>query len=605
MPMDQPPNMPVPESPVPNRDKILEQLFYSVIEGILVANRAGTIVMSNPSCDQLFGYDTGELNGSNVDQLVPTHVRGKHAALRSIYHNEPQFRKMGEGLDLYGIRKDGSQFPVEISLNGVSIDGESLVIAFIIDITGRRKAENQSLQLGKVVDQTQNEIYLFDAQHLKFVRVNAGAMNNLGYSRAEMLAMTPLDVLSQPYHTPLQQGLAQLREGSRQSLMVEGRHQRKDGTTYPVQMFLQLSTLEVNPVFIAIVLDITERKAAEEALRKEKETAQMYLDIAAATFVLIDNDETVQLINQYGAKLLGSTEEEIIGKNWFDHFIPEADREEMRRVFHTIMNPEKEGIDYYENSVLTTSGETRLLAWRNTVIHGADGQPVSAISSGTDITDQRQADRVRYTAMIDGQEQERRRVAKELHDGLGQSLSAISLNLNILEAELEQLSDKSKTAFKNLKILLDNTVSDVKSISQALMPRVLEDYGLVRALRNLGTMIGQTSLVSVNLQLHGMEQRLQPNIEIALYRLAQELINNSLKHAKAKEINVQLVRYDASVVLMVEDNGRGFDVGRVQQTGSGLGLKNIENRVRALNGEHFIDSSPDGGTSVTIELPLK
>jgi len=595
----------LPKGKALNREEILEKLFYSVIEGILVVNERGAIIMSNPSCNKLFGYEEGELNGLSVDQLVPGHVRGRHTGLRKIYHNEPQFRKMGEGLDLYALRKDGSQFPVEISLNGISIEGQSLVIAFIIDITGRKKAENQSLQLGKVVDQTQNEIYLFDAASLKFVRVNRGAINNLGYTLQELLQMTPLNIVSHNYHPQLQQGLQQLQQGAQESLMVEGRHLRKDGSSYPVQMYLQLSTLEVNPVYIAIVLDISERKAAEEALRREKETAQMYLDIAAATFVLINEDETVQLINQHGAALLGKNEKEIVGTNWFDNYIPEENREEMRRVFHSIMDPNKEGIDYYENGILTANGETRLLAWSNTVIHEADGRPVATLSSGTDITDQRLADRLRYNAMLDGQEQERRRVAKELHDGLGQSLSAISLNLNILEPELEKLSDKSKSAFKNLKILLDNTVSDVKSISQDLMPRVLEDYGLVRALKYLCDMIGETNLITINLQFFGMEKRLQPKLEIALYRLAQELINNSLKHAQGNEISLQLIRYEASVVLMVEDNGQGFDVAAVRQTGGGLGLKNIENRVNAFGGEHFIDSSPEMGTSVTIEIPLQ
>ena len=169
-------------------------------------------------------------------------------------------------------------------------------------------------------------------------------------------------------------------------------------------------------------------------------------------------------------------------------------------------------------------------------------------------------------------------MAQELHDGLRQSLTAIQLYLNALESDVSQFAQKNQEALEKVKLILQTTTQEVRSISRDLMPNVFKDYGLVKALEFLCQTINETNTVQVQLQVYGLEHEPDQARKIGLYRVAQELINNALKHAQATRIDVQLVEHEASVVLTVEDDGRGFNVPAKDSPRSSFGLRNIEYR---------------------------
>ena len=157
---------------------------------------------------------------------------------------------------------------------------------------------------------------------------------------------------------------------------------------------------------IGIARDITERKKSEDMLRRERDKAQQYLDIAGVMLVAIDANQRVKLINKKGCEILGYCEEDIVGKNWFDIFIPEKSREDVKNVFVKIMKGETEAAEYHENSVVTKNGEERLIAWRNSLIKDDEGNITGTLSSGEDITEHKQAE----DALIDSEERYRRLV---------------------------------------------------------------------------------------------------------------------------------------------------------------------------------------------------
>jgi PAS domain S-box-containing protein len=136
----------------------------------------------------------------------------------------------------------------------------------------------------------------------------------------------------------------------------------------------------------AIGDDITERKRMEESLRRERDRAQTYLSVARVIFVAIDKDERISLINRKGCEILGYSQEEILGKNWFDTFLPEKEREQVRSVFQELMAGDIEAVEYFENSIVTKSGEERIIAWHNTTLKDEDGHVITSLSSGEDIT---------------------------------------------------------------------------------------------------------------------------------------------------------------------------------------------------------------------------
>ena len=136
------------------------------------------------------------------------------------------------------------------------------------------------------------------------------------------------------------------------------------------------------------------------------------------------------------------------------------------------------------------------------------------------------------------------------------------------------------------------------------MPSILQDYGLVTAVEFLCQTINDTNEIQVQFQHYGMDSKLNRTQTVGLYRVAQELINNALKHSGAQRINIQLIGHDQSVVLLVEDDGRGFDPKALKATHPTFGLRNIQTRVKSLAGTLEIDSRPEEGTFATVEIPL-
>lgn len=208
------------------------------------------------------------------------------------------------------------------------------------------------------------------------------------------------------------------------------------------------------------------------------------------------------------------------------------------------------------------------------------------------------------SAMLEGQEGERKRIAQDLHDRLGSMLSMVKLHFKSVEDNIQSIRENNIAMYNKANNLLDEACDEVRKIAHDLTSGVLNKFGLVPALNNLKESIEATGRLNIEILNFGFdENRLEYNIEINIYRILQELISNILKHSKASDVNIQLLKKEARLNIVVEDNGIGFDVDRAKMQ-RGLGLKNIESRVDSLNGELNIDSGKGVGTTVTIEIPL-
>ncbi len=217
-----------------------------------------------------------------------------------------------------------------------------------------------------------------------------------------------------------------------------------------------------------------------------------------------------------------------------------------------------------------------------------------------DITNIKEAEYVALNSMLEGQEMERKRIAREIHDGIGPLLSTVKMNLANIEGDINHLDPDVQQKFKKSYQLIDEAANDLRSISHNLMPKVLADFGLQEALESLCEKISLAKKVNVKFIHNNENFDLDEVSELGLYRICQELINNSLKHAQSKNIFIQIFQNKDLIRLTYEDDGKGFDL---DQIGEGLGLMNIENRVKALAGELIIDSSVGNGMSATVEIP--
>ncbi|MFT4759064.1 MAG: signal transduction histidine kinase [Paraglaciecola sp.] len=210
-----------------------------------------------------------------------------------------------------------------------------------------------------------------------------------------------------------------------------------------------------------------------------------------------------------------------------------------------------------------------------------------------------------FQSMLDGQEAERKRLASEIHDGVGAMLSTLTMSLESMRPQIEQeipeLLEKHEYSMK----LAKSINQDLRNISHALMPSTLIDFGLTQAIKMLCDTIDKSGTFKTNFYHKGLEKRLPQNVELALYRITQEIVNNAIKYSKAENLTIQLIRYPKSILLMTEDDGMGFDKAAVEKDKTkGIGLRNIQIRTKSIGGSFNMDSQPGRGVSMTIDVPL-
>lgn len=204
-------------------------------------------------------------------------------------------------------------------------------------------------------------------------------------------------------------------------------------------------------------------------------------------------------------------------------------------------------------------------------------------------------------AMLEGQEKERDRVARDLHDRLGSMLSAIKMQVGSLEERMTEVRKDQQDQYGKVSSLLDEAVGEVRRISHDLVSTSLSRFGLERALQDLCDSIRVSGRLEVELTTFGLEQRLERSVEIVVYRIVQELVSNALKHARATEIGVSVTRQTGRLSVMVSDDGAGFDPSTVQ---AGMGLGNVQGRAASIGGTVRIDSALGRGTTVSVECPV-
>ena len=204
--------------------------------------------------------------------------------------------------------------------------------------------------------------------------------------------------------------------------------------------------------------------------------------------------------------------------------------------------------------------------------------------------------------IVEGQELERKRLARELHDETGQALTSILLGLRSIEDATRDDPQVRESALA-LRELVVSTLHDVRRLAVELRPKALDDFGLVPALERLAETFAEQTEVDVHVQAALGDERLDPEIETALYRIVQEALTNVIKHAHANTISVVLTRKGGNVTAVIEDDGAGFDP--AQGSGDGLGLLGMRERIALLRGRVAVESSKGSGTTVVVEVPIR
>lgn len=347
--------------------------------------------------------------------------------------------------------------------------------------------------------------------------------------------------------------------------------------------------------FQAVGNDVTDRKMTQEALASSEARWRSVFEHADDLILTMNTDGYILSINEFqglpkGKRFAGRTIEEVLMSR---------DALSIRELLNSVVinaSPIKTELDVDLNGdgVKTTFGFAM-----SPILHGK--RVISVICIGRDITEMKRLEKQTKEALIEGQENERMRVSQELHDGLGQLFTAIKLNLQHIQSNMSQADETLLDGINQLESNIGIAIDEVRNISRNLMPDVLWQFGLKPAIEDLVAKWNSSSDILISLEMVDMENRYSNDLEKALFRVCQELINNSARHSRCKNIYVQFINHGNSLMLTVEDDGIGYDTtARV----GGFGLKNIRSRAEVFSGTVDIDSSPGSGTVTTIEIPL-
>ena len=509
--------------------RLFRRIFDSSIEGILVIDRKGSIVRANPASGKMFGYNPDELQKLKIESLVPKKLREEYIGYWKVYAKKTRPAKAGQYKNLWGLRKNGSRFPLKLSLSQATVKGEKVVIAFVIDVTESnqvheafmsgesRMAETQGMvrvgswywnvQTGerhfsdefyRICGLTPGDERLNSKMAMQFIHpedrdvilkeVNHTVKNRILYDYEKKIAgsdgvtrhvvtkgRVTYDNKGEPVRimgtiqdvTDLKKAMNELYESNRKfSTLIDNlpgivyrcKNDRNwsmkfisDGcyaiTGYKPEQFynsdevswgkiilpqdrdrvwgaIRRATLKKMPYGISyriltanqdikwiweqgvgvpdingqlymlegFMQDITKQNQIIEELKRERETTQRYLDTAASILLVINKEGKVISINRKGCEILGYPLNEIVGKNWFDHFIPERNKKVVSEVFNELMSGKIKPVEFNENVIVTREKKEKLIQWHNATLKDDNGHPVATLSSGTDVTEQKEVE---------------------------------------------------------------------------------------------------------------------------------------------------------------------------------------------------------------------
>lgn len=350
---------------------------------------------------------------------------------------------------------------------------------------------------------------------------------------------------------------------------------------------------------IGAMNDITHQKEAEKELKRSEQQYRLLYKQSPLPMWIYDTETFRFLsVNDAAVEAYGYTPKEFKKLTIFDLFLDE-DQEEIRAEAEQNLKKPRSGFDVWRQR--TKSGEIRIceISGSNIDFHGEQHRLVVSV----DITEQRKAEELAIKSVVEGEERERHRIANELHDGLGQYLSAANMHLSSVLSDTGKLSERDEKSFETGLQMLQHAISETRSISHNLLPKSIQDYGLKLAVESLLNELSSSQDIDFHLFQKYDDRDVPPNIQINVYRIIQEAINNAIKHSGADSVNTQVVHSGNKLICTIEDDGCGFTAERDE--GHGLGIQSMRTRVSAMSGNLDIDSKKNIGTLVTAIIPLK
>ncbi len=377
-------------------------MIESSPDGMLLVDEEGRILVVNTRIEQLFGYERIDLVGRTIEDLLPERHRGAHLAHRTRYRVEPTVRAMGEGTALSGLRGDGTEFPVEVSLSPVNRDGQMRVVATVRDISDRLATDAHDHAVLDTVHAATDGLFMFDPETMRFEYVNRGAVEQLGYSEAELLSMTPLHIKPEFNAVSFARLLEPLLVGTVDSHTFTTLHRRKDGTDVPVEVLLDYPPARRpgdRRLLVALVRDISERVAAEVEYRNTVEAfrAAFHRAPVAVSMATVDDDGVrLASVNEAYGELLGYEPENLVGR-LVTELVAAPDRERVAAAGRRAARSEIP-VGVFEVDLIRADGSTVPVWAHSSVLESEGDEPTTVLTHVIDLTERKRIESERELA---------------------------------------------------------------------------------------------------------------------------------------------------------------------------------------------------------------
>jgi PAS domain S-box-containing protein len=483
--------------------------------------------------------------------------------------------------------------------------------------SARRALENVQARVGGIVESAMDAIITVDEAQ-RIVQFNAAAERAFRWPRAAVIGQR-LEMLI-PERFRAAHGAHIERFGATQVTSRDMGAQtvlyglRADGEEFPIEASISQLSEDGVKLFTVILRDVTQRVHAEEMLARSEARLRGILDSAMDAIITIDERQHIVLFNAAAEEVFKCARTEAIGAplTWFipDRFRPSHAEHvrafgegvgTSRRMGHArvVMGLRRDGEEFPIEASISqaTEGGQRFY----TVILRDVTQRARAEKALRDSREEIQALALEASS---AREDEKRRIARELHDELGQALTSLKIDLSWLRDNLGAATPETQAKLAAMQLLLDGTVAAARRISADLRPLMLDDLGLTAAADWLAQNFTSRTGVPCELVIGTGELDLPDPYATAVFRVLQESLTNIAKHAQATQVEATLEREAGEVVLTVHDNGRGFESGGARKPGS-FGLVGLRERAYLVGGDVAVRSSPGQGTTVELKIPTK
>jgi PAS domain S-box-containing protein len=574
-------------------------LTQAAFEGIVIIEN-GRVLDLNEQALKMFGNEPEEIIGRDIIEVVAPESRP--VAMECLRTGREDVH------ELQLLRKDGGSLIAETRAKMVRTADHTLRMVALRDVTARKQVE-QALReseekFSKAFRTSPDVMSITDLETGHYIEVNDAHEKIFGFKREEAVGRSPteLGIFANP------EGREMMVQELKQTGYLRNREIQaltRDGRILTMLHSAEVIELGGRTCVLRVSHDITARKCAEEALRESEQRFRSYFELASVGFAVTSPEMRLLAINDEYCRILGYTREELLQKNWAELTYPE-DLQANTALFDETLAGKTDAYTL-DKRMVRKDGQVIHTTISARCVRRPEGTPDYFVSLLLDITEREQAierearARAEYTLqLIASQEAERARIAGELHDSLGQSLSIIKNHAQLLLLQ-KRMATTTRKGIETISETTTAAIAEMRRISQDLHPYQLDHLGLTRALDALVENAGNASNIAFKRKFDMVDDAFSRDKAASLYRIVQEGLNNILKYSGVKTATITLERDLHEVRLLIEDGGKGFNP---KDLSKGMGLKNIAERTRIIGGRLKLDSAPGHGVRIEITIPI-